>query len=270
MAERKVLNKYIPPSYNPNVQLRSGGSRRAKVRLMAPFSMQCNTCGEYIYKGKKFNAKKEKALGEDYLGIIIYRFKIACPCCAAEITFKTDPKNTDYVAERGALRNFEPWRDETRSHQEVKADKLKEEEDNPMKALENRTIESKREMDILDALDEIRTKNAKIDRADVDEALNRIHEKETPEEIEEKDFDKEDEELARQVFHDLDGEKVRRLVDEPFKEFKKPEPVVKEKKPADLGIKKKQVSESILGIKRKAPSEKPVKSLVMDYGSDSD
>lgn len=36
---------------------------------MAPFSMRCNACGEYIYKGKKFNARKETALGEDYMGI---------------------------------------------------------------------------------------------------------------------------------------------------------------------------------------------------------
>jgi len=39
------------------------------IRLMAPFSMRCNSCGEYIYKGKKFNARKETALGEDYMGI---------------------------------------------------------------------------------------------------------------------------------------------------------------------------------------------------------
>jgi RNase P subunit RPR2 len=31
--------------------------------------MQCKTCGEFIYKGKKFNARKEFAHGEDYLGI---------------------------------------------------------------------------------------------------------------------------------------------------------------------------------------------------------
>lgn len=31
-----------------------------KVRLMTPFSMRCDTCGEFIYKGKKYNARKEK------------------------------------------------------------------------------------------------------------------------------------------------------------------------------------------------------------------
>ena len=43
---------------------------------MAPFSMRCNTCGEYIYKGKKFNARKETVEGEDYHGIKIFRFYI--------------------------------------------------------------------------------------------------------------------------------------------------------------------------------------------------
>jgi hypothetical protein len=67
-----------------------------KVRLMTPFSMRCTTCLEYIYKGKKFNARKERVDGERYLGIQIFRFYIRCPRCAAEITFKTDPKNSDY------------------------------------------------------------------------------------------------------------------------------------------------------------------------------
>lgn len=43
---------------------------------MAPFNMRCVTCGEYIYKGKKFNARKEDVENEDYLGIRIYRFYI--------------------------------------------------------------------------------------------------------------------------------------------------------------------------------------------------
>jgi hypothetical protein len=28
-----------------------------------------STCGEYIYKGKKFNARKETVQGEEYYGI---------------------------------------------------------------------------------------------------------------------------------------------------------------------------------------------------------
>lgn len=54
---------------------------------MAPFNMRCTTCGEYIYRGKKFNARKEDVLGKTYLGIQIYRFYIKCTKCLAEITF---------------------------------------------------------------------------------------------------------------------------------------------------------------------------------------
>ena len=85
------------------------------------------------------------------------------PLCSAEITFKTDPKNTDYAAEHGASRNFEPWRD-TEKEEIDRLAKLEEEENNPMKALENRTVDSKREMDILDALQDIRARNARNER----------------------------------------------------------------------------------------------------------
>ena len=59
--------------------------------------------------------------------------------------------------------------------------KLEEEENNPMKALENRTVDSKREMDILDALQDIRARNARNERVGQDVDLEaRI----TPQEVE--------------------------------------------------------------------------------------
>src|SRR3954453_13718878 len=88
--------------------------------------------------------------------------------CSAEITFRTDPKNTDYLAEHGASRNFEPWREERVADEEDKLAKMEEEENNPMKALENRTVDSKREMDILDALQDIRARNSRNERLDDD------------------------------------------------------------------------------------------------------
>lgn len=30
------------------------GPKTQAVRIMAPFSMKCTSCGEYIYKGRKF------------------------------------------------------------------------------------------------------------------------------------------------------------------------------------------------------------------------
>ncbi|KAF9354322.1 hypothetical protein BGX26_007851 [Mortierella sp. AD094] len=213
MSERKVLNKYFPPDFDPALIPRRKQPKdlQHKVRLMTPFSMRCNTCGEYIYKGKKFNARKETT-DETYYNIKIFRFYIRCNRCAAEITFKTDPANSDYVAENGAQRNFEPWRDEGGNKD---AEREEEEENNPMKALENRTQDSKREMEIMDALDEIRTRNALNERVDADILLNKLAGSE--EEIalqKQQEEDEEDERLAKAVFKDTDGERVKRLRDD--------------------------------------------------------
>merc|ERR1719356_1129470 len=43
----------------------------------------------------------------NHLGLRIYRFYIKCTACLGEISFRTDPANTDYVLEAGATRNFE-------------------------------------------------------------------------------------------------------------------------------------------------------------------
>ena len=124
--------------------------------------------------------------------------------CSAEITFKTDPKNTDYAAEHGASRNFEPWREEKIVEEEDRLAKLEEEENNPMKALENRTVDSKREMDILDALQDIRARNARNERVaqqsvDVVETITR-EEIETEAEVARRQAEEEDERLVREVF----------------------------------------------------------------------
>lgn len=98
MISSEVLNKYFPPDFDPSLIPRRKQPKNSQqvVRLMAPFSMyylppflfvfniilthlacrRCNTCGEYIYKGKKFNARKETVEGEDYYGIKIFRFYI--------------------------------------------------------------------------------------------------------------------------------------------------------------------------------------------------
>merc|ERR1712048_978322 len=90
MSERKVLNKYYPPDFDPTKlpKLKRERNRQFVIRIMAPFSMRCKTCGEYIYKGRKFNARVETAEGENYLGLRIYRFYIRCTKCISEITFK--------------------------------------------------------------------------------------------------------------------------------------------------------------------------------------
>ncbi|CBQ69394.1 related to YJU2-Essential nuclear protein, putative spliceosomal component [Sporisorium reilianum SRZ2] len=185
MADRKALNHYYPPDFDPSKipRRKAPKDQQQTVRLMAPYSMRCNTCGEYIYKGKKFNARKELVVGEDYYGIKIFRFYIKCTQCSAEITFKTDPKNADYTAEHGASRNFVPTKedgdeegeDKLLTEEEKLEKKLEKMEGDPMMQLEARTLDSRREMEILDALQDIRTRNARLERVDTDAVLAKLH-----------------------------------------------------------------------------------------------
>jgi hypothetical protein len=140
--------------------------------MMLPFSMRCNTCGEYLGRGKKFNSRKEMCVGEDYMGIKRIRFVIKCSVCSAEISFKTDPKNTDYECEYGAMRNFELWKDNEANADEEEKRKAEDEIDS-MKSLESRTLDSKLEMDVLDALDEIKAINQRHERVDIEGILEK-------------------------------------------------------------------------------------------------
>ena len=145
---------------------------------MAPFSMKCTTCGEFIYKGRKFNSRKETPLDTKYLNIQIFFFHIKCTRCSAEITFRTDPKNNDYAMVKGAVRNMEPWRNKVAEGETVeqKLDRLEreeaeaagEEERDAMADLEAKNLDAKREMAAADALDEIRQRNARIHRSEKD------------------------------------------------------------------------------------------------------
>ncbi|CAI5474018.1 unnamed protein product [Closterium sp. Yama58-4] len=178
MGERKVLNKYYPPDFDPSkipkrIPLKN---EQMKVRMMLPMSIRCNTCGTYMYKGTKFNCRKEDVVGDTYLGLMKFRFYFKCTKCSAEMVMKTDPKNSDYEMESGASRNFEPWRASDEQKAAAKRQREEEEMGDAMRALENRTLDSKMEMDILAALDEMMSMSARqatLDPAAVLEALQR-------------------------------------------------------------------------------------------------
>lgn len=174
MSERKVLNKYYPPDFDPSKipKLREPKNKVFSIRIMAPFNMRCNVCGEYIYKGKKFNSRKENVDDEDFLGLRIFRFYIRCPKCVAEIAFKTDLKNTDYTLEAGATRLFEA---EKLAQQMAEQERLEKEAEelNPMKVLENRTKASHKEMAQIDELEELREINARHAKVDTSVLLEK-------------------------------------------------------------------------------------------------
>ena len=138
--------------------------------MMLPMSVRCDTCGNFMYIGTKFNMRKETCNDEEYLGIKIFRFYFKCTRCYAEVTMKTDPKNHDYVCEHGASRNYEPWRDIQHAETVLRAKRQLEDSD-AMKSLENRTYDSKREMDVLDALEEVRQMNRRLAKVNHEELL---------------------------------------------------------------------------------------------------
>ncbi|XP_062510799.1 splicing factor YJU2-like [Corticium candelabrum] len=212
MTERKVLNKYFPPDFDftkiPKLHLPK--DRQYVIRIMAPFSMQCNTCGNYVYKGKKFNARRETVQNDTYLGLRKYRFYIRCPGCISEIVFRTDPETTDYVCEGGATRTFEAQKLADEEDKRLDAEREEEEMSNPMKALESRTKESKREMDILDALEEIKDQNSRFVKVDHEDMLSKNREFE---EMLLKKANEEDEAEVQAVFG-TDSKYIRRIKDD--------------------------------------------------------
>ncbi|KAL0883792.1 hypothetical protein ABMA27_015884 [Loxostege sticticalis] len=199
MSERKVLNKYYPPDFDPSKipRMKLAKNRQYTVRLMAPFNMRCATCGEYIYKGKKFNARKEDVENEDYLGIRIYRFYIKCTRCLQEISFKTDPKNTDYEIEAGATRNFMALKLAEEQAKREEEEQKEEEANNPMKLLEYRTEQSRQEIELLESLEELKELNRRQRTVDY-EGMLKQYQPETAEERKARE-EKEDNEFIKSI-----------------------------------------------------------------------
>lgn len=187
MADRKVLVKYYSPDFDPSLIKRPKKAKNAQqqVNMMMPMSVTCKTCGTYIYRGTKLNSKKETVQGEDYCGIHIYRFYMRCPHCSAEFTIKTDPKNSNYAVEINCSRQMEPWMEEKNERDALIAERVQEEAGDAMKELENKQLDSKMEMEILDALDEIKALNARQAALDVDDLL--AQRKEEDEQLPEED-----------------------------------------------------------------------------------
>ncbi|KAL6728361.1 hypothetical protein Aduo_010140 [Ancylostoma duodenale] len=220
-TERKVFQKYYPPDYDPTKLPRAKGTRARQFvqRVMTPFNMQCNTCHEYIYKGKKFNMKRETVEGEDYLGLRLFRFYFKCPNCLAEITFKTDLENCDYQNEHGATRLFEA----IKLYQDAeKAKEAQEEEDkkDPMKMLEKRTMMSRAEMEAMGNLEDLQEISRHKESVDVEEFLEATKpELSIAEQI--KLQEQEDEEFIRNVYGKTsDGKIIKRLEDDDNEEQK--------------------------------------------------
>lgn len=108
MSERKAINKYYPPDYDPSKEPKKKKNLNPninRIRLMVPFSMKCTLCNEYIAAHRKFNARKE-VTDQKYMGVKIIKFHIKCPRCNSQLVFRTDPKLSGFEPVSGVVRNY--------------------------------------------------------------------------------------------------------------------------------------------------------------------
>ena len=170
-----------------------------------------NCCFLARYMGKKFNSKKENAHGEKYMGIQIIRFYIKCGTCSNQMTFKTDPQNDDYQMESGGTRTFEIWKEQNAIADANRKARIDEDKDDAMTALENRTRDSQKAVDMLDALDELKAVSQRNERIDNDTVLAAAQQRRTQKETQL--LDQDDEELIKSIRFGSSGKSSRRRGD---------------------------------------------------------
>lgn len=299
MGERKVVNKYLPPDFDPSLvpRTRKPKDGLVSVRMMLPFSIQCTNCQTFMYQGRKFNSKKENVQGADgkYLGIQRFRFYIKCTQCSQPVSFLTDPKNADYEMESGATRNYEMSRDKKDTEESAEKEQEEEEEMDALKGLENRVLASQREMQDMDNLEEIKAMNMRhvkllnssgssFDAKAVLEASARNKRQLEQLGMEEEDdgLNEEDEELIKTIQFGKKQVTIKRLdeKDEQQLELKrKQQAMMFEKRQQELNTKTTdKLKMPLIKIKRRRVEAKPEEKkepeglggLLGGYGSSSD
>ena len=101
---------------------------------------------------------------------------------------RTDPKNHDYVCEHGASRNYEARRDMAHADTILRAQKQLESQKDAMAKLESKTYDSKKEMEVLDALEEVKQMNKRLQNFDHDQLIKEIQNEGIPENAESEQF----------------------------------------------------------------------------------
>ncbi|XP_071954402.1 coiled-coil domain-containing protein 130 homolog [Antedon mediterranea] len=122
MGERKGVNKYYPPDFDPQKHQSLDKyhnthplRERAKkihlgilvIRYEMPYNVWCEGCGKHIGMGVRYNAEKKKV--GNYYTTPIYQFKMKCHLCDNYLVMETDPKNCEYKCISGVRRKNQKW-----------------------------------------------------------------------------------------------------------------------------------------------------------------
>jgi len=151
----------------------------------------------------------------------------------SEISFRTDPANTDYILEAGATRNFEAL---SKAEKQAELDEKAYQEEiklNPMKLLEERTEQSKNEMERMEALEELHELNKRNLKNELPDEMLSHYQK--IKEHKEDEAEKQDEEFVNSVFgKDSNNQKIKRIIDEDEDDEPIPVKQLKSERPTDI------------------------------------
>mmetsp|Transcript_19004 Transcript_19004/g.53305 ORF Transcript_19004/g.53305 Transcript_19004/m.53305 type:complete len:286 (+) Transcript_19004:126-983(+) len=149
MAERKAVNKYYPPDWDPSKgsintyrnshPLRERARKLDKgiliVRFELPYNIWCDGCKSHIGKGVRYNA--EKSAAGKYYSTKLWKFRMKCHLCPNRFEIQTDPENRDYKILNGATRKTETYTAE--SAETIELGTKTEEDFDPLRQLEKGT-----------------------------------------------------------------------------------------------------------------------------------
>ncbi|NXF26856.1 YJU2 factor, partial [Rhodinocichla rosea] len=177
--------KYYPPDFDPAKipKLKLPKDRQYVVRLMAPFNMRV----WWVWETTKtqqggFLAGSALArvmeLGDVWLWGWLWAAWSSIPTLSVfpAVPPQTDPENTDYTMEHGATRNFQAEKLLEEEEKRMQKEREEEELNNPMKVLENRTKDSKLEMEVLENLQELKELNQRQANVDFEAMLKQYKE----------------------------------------------------------------------------------------------
>lgn len=196
MADRKNINKYYPIDYDPNKLKRVKRSKdkplQVKVRMALPMNLTCSNCKNFMARGSKFNSRKETVTHEAYLGQNVYRFYFRCKRCFQELTIKTDPKISDYVAENNCIAGYVHHKASMEEEKLEEAEKEDLEQFDKMKALELKSLAAMREAEVGEAIDTVLTMHAQRQLIGAAELHRRALDSAIDEPLSEDEFDAEE------------------------------------------------------------------------------
>lgn len=120
MADRKNVNKYMPPDFDPQKHgsinkyrgqhpLRERARKLDQgiliIRFELPYKIWCLGCNQTFAQGVRYNAEK-KTIGK-YYSTPIFSFRMKCRNCQHWLVIHTDPKNAEYVCIEGCRKKIE-------------------------------------------------------------------------------------------------------------------------------------------------------------------